>query len=115
LFKLLSPATRANQLDVVKEVDAMIHGTSPAAIAAAQRGMARRPDVREYLPGYSIPALVLVGAEDAISPPTEMREIAQALPDAKFVEIPGAGHMTTLENPDAVNAALREFIAQRGI
>lgn len=114
LPKLLCPATLANQQNVVEEVDAMIRGTAPAAIAAAQRGMARRPDVREELPGINVPALVIVGAEDAITPPTEMRDVAEVLPQAKIVEIPGAGHMTTLENPAAVNDALREFIAGLG-
>jgi pimeloyl-ACP methyl ester carboxylesterase len=111
LPKLLAPATLANRLDVVEAVDAVIRRTSPAAIAAAQRGMAGRPDVRGDLPGLNFPALVIVGANDAISPPAEMREIAQALPNAKIVEIPDAGHMTTLENPAAVNEALRKFIA----
>lgn len=111
LPKLLAPATLANRLDVVEEVDAVLRGTSPAAIAAAQRGMARRADVRGDLPSLKPPALVIAGAEDVISPPAEMRKIARALPNARFVEIPGAGHMTTLENPAAVNDALREFIA----
>lgn len=111
LPKLLAPATRSNRPEVVERVDAMMRGTSAAAIAAAQRGMARRPDMREHLHGISMPALVIVGAEDAISPPAEMREIADALPNAEFVEIPQAGHMTTLENPTAVNAALVRFVA----
>jgi pimeloyl-ACP methyl ester carboxylesterase len=111
LPKLLARATLAGRQEVVEELAAMIRGTKPAAIAAAQRGMARRPDVRGDLPGLNMPALLIIGAEDAISPPAEMREIAEALPQATLVEIPGAGHMTTLENPAAVNQALRDFIA----
>ena len=114
LPKLLAPATLANHPDVVDEVDAMMRHTAPEAIAAAQRGMARRPDVRASLPGIQVPALVLVGAEDAISPPQEMREIATALPQAEFVEVPAAGHMSPLENPVAVNDALIRFVAGLG-
>ncbi len=114
LPKLLAPATLANHPDMVDEVDAMMRRTAPEAIAAAQRGMARRPDVRTSLPGIQVPALVLVGAEDAISPPQEMREIATALPQAKFVEVPAAGHMSPLENPAAVNEALIRFVAGLG-
>ena len=105
---------RSAPADVADEVDAMICRTAPEAIAAAQRGMARRPDVRASLPGIQVPALVLVGAEDAISPPQEMREIATALPQAEFVEVPAAGHMSPLENPAAVNDALIRFVAGLG-
>ena len=114
LPKLLAPATLANHPGVANEVDAMICRTASKAIAAAQRGMARRPDVRASLPGIQVPALVLVGAEDAISPPQEMREIATALPQAEFVEVPAAGHMSPLENSEAVNDALVRFVSGLG-
>lgn len=114
LPKLLAPATLAKRPDVVNEVDAIVRRTAPESIAAAGLGMARRPDVRDSLPGIEVPALVLVGAEDAISPPQEMREIAAALPHAAFVEVPGAGHMSPVENPAAVSDALARFIAELG-
>jgi pimeloyl-ACP methyl ester carboxylesterase len=98
--------------EVVAAVRRVVESTSPAAIAAAQRGMAARPDVTSLLSSIHIPALVLVGQEDVISPPAEMRSIAAAIPDAHFAEVPGAGHMTTMENPEAVNAALRSFLKE---
>lgn len=110
LPKLLSETTRANRPEIVTAVDKMIRQADPRAIAAAQRGMARRPDVRGELRKIGCPALVLGGADDALSPPAEMREMAAALPDARFVEIPDAGHMTTMENPAAVSDALRAFV-----
>jgi len=72
--------------------------------------MAARPDVTAMLPTISVPTLVVAGAEDAISPPAEMKTIAAAIPNAQFVQIPDAGHMTTMENPEAVNAALRSVM-----
>lgn len=113
LPKLLSEATRHARLDIVAALTAIMNGCSPAAIAASLRGMANRPDVTAELASFTQPALVLVGAEDAISSPDEMRGIAKKMPDAKFVEIPGAGHMTTLENPAAVNEALLDFIKRQ--
>ena len=56
------------------------------------------------------PTLVLVGAEDVASTPAEMRGMAEAIPGAKFVEIPAAGHLSPLENPPAFNAAMLEFV-----
>jgi pimeloyl-ACP methyl ester carboxylesterase len=64
-----------------------------------------------FLPKIAVPTLVLVGIEDAISPPAEMQAIAAAIPGAQYVVIHNSGHMTTMENPAAVNAALTRFIA----
>jgi pimeloyl-ACP methyl ester carboxylesterase len=72
--------------------------------------MAERPDVSGQLSEIAAPALVICGQHDAISPPAEMRGIAERLPRARFVEIKDAGHMAPLEQPAAVNAALREFL-----
>ena len=110
LPKLLSEQTSESRPAVVAQLTAIMRSCTPEAIAAALRGMADRPDVAADLASFSQPALVLVGAEDKISSSDEMRGIADKLPNAKFVEIPDAGHMTTLEQPAAVNAALLEFV-----
>ncbi len=110
--KLLAARSFETKPDVVAAVRRVVERTSPSAIAAAQRGMAARPDMTDCLQQIDVPTLVLVGAADAISPPAEMRAIAAAIPGAQFVEIPDAGHMTTMENPEAVNDALRNFVAR---
>lgn len=108
--KLLAPRTFETKPEVVAAVRRVVEQTSPAAIAAAQRGLAARPDVTAMLPTIQLPTLVLVGAMDAISTRDEMRSMADAIPNAKFVEIANAGHMTTMENPAAVNEALLSFL-----
>jgi pimeloyl-ACP methyl ester carboxylesterase len=108
--KLFAPQTFATKPEVVAMVRRIVERTPPAAIAAAQRGMAARPDMTRLLPAIQVSTLLIAGAEDAISPPDEMRAIAGAIPRAQFVEIPHAGHMTTMENPAAVNAAFRQFL-----
>ena len=112
LPKLLAPRTLAERPELVNEIDTMIRRTSPAAIAAAGRGMANRPDVRGELPRIQLPALAIVGAEDAISPPEEMRQMVTALPRAEFVEVSAAGHMSPMENSSAVNEALTRFVVR---
>jgi pimeloyl-ACP methyl ester carboxylesterase len=109
---LLAPRTFEQQPAVVAAVRQMVERTSPAAIAAAQRGMAARPDMTGLLPAIKVPTLIVVGAEDAISPPAEMKSISAAIPNAQFVEIPDAGHMTTMENASAVNTAMTQFLAR---
>jgi pimeloyl-ACP methyl ester carboxylesterase len=111
LPKLFGKRTLAEQPETVAALRRVMAGTKPAAIAAAQRGMAARPDSTALLPEIRVPTLVVVGAEDAIAPVDEMRGIAAAIPGAEFVVVPGAGHMAPLENPAAFNAALREFLA----
>jgi pimeloyl-ACP methyl ester carboxylesterase len=112
--KLFAARTMESTPEVIESVRRIVARQSPAAIAAAQRGMAARPDVRPLLPTIRVPTLVLVGVEDAISPPTEMRAIAAAIPGSQFTEVPEAGHMTTMENPPAVNTAVQDFATRLG-
>lgn len=109
--KLIAPATYKSKPEVVSAVRRVVERTSPAAIAAAQRGMAGRPDMSSFLPQIKVPTLILVGANDVISLPAEMQTIAAAIPNAQFAIIPNSGHMTTMENPTAVNQALSTFLA----
>ena len=110
--KLFAPKTFETKPEVVAAVRCVVERTPPAAIAAAQRGMAARPDVTSLLPTINLPTLILVGEHDAISTRDEMTSIAKAIPDAQLVEIPEAGHMTTMENPEAVNVALLTFLGR---
>lgn len=112
--KLFSEATQHSGSVVVAAMQQVIRGTAPQAIAAALRGMAERRDFSERLGDIDVPTLVICGAHDAISPPAEMRGIAAAIPGARYVEIPDAGHMAPLENPHAVQQALRDFLETTG-
>ncbi len=108
--KLFAEATVANRPEVVESLRQVMMGTDPTGIAAAARGMAERPDVTDLLPTIDCPTLVIVGNQDAISPPEEMSQIAAAIPDARFVEIAASGHMSPMEKPVAVNLALLKFL-----
>ena len=111
LPKLFAPATIEAHAPCVEATRQVILRTDPKGIAAASRGMAQRPDVTPWLARFDMPTLVLGGQHDAISTPAEMRGFAQQMPSARFVEISGAGHMTPLEKPGEVNAAIGEFLA----
>ncbi len=108
--KLFAPRTFEKQPEVVAAVRRVVETTLPAGIAAAQRGMAARPDVTGSLSQIKLPTLVIVGEGDAISPPKEMEAIATAIPGAQFVVISNSGHMTTMENSGAFNEALLTFL-----
>ena len=109
--KLFAPSTTQKNPGLAESVRRTVLATDPVAIASAHRGMAIRPDVSSLLPSLHVPALVIVGEQDVISPPAEMKAIAEALPRARFVQIPDAGHMAPMENPAAVNRAIRDFLS----
>ncbi len=88
----------------------MILGTSTDGVVGALEGMAARPDVRPMLAAISCPTLILVGSDDNVTPPKLAREMAAAIPNADLVEIPGAGHLAPLEQPETVNAAIERFL-----
>jgi pimeloyl-ACP methyl ester carboxylesterase len=73
--------------------------------------MAGRPDSFDTLRTTDAPALVMVGAEDSLTPLEQARAMADALPNATLVELPAAGHLSAVETPDAFAAALAEFAA----
>jgi pimeloyl-ACP methyl ester carboxylesterase len=87
---------------------------SPQGVAGALRGMAVRPDRRGDLARISVPTLVMVGEDDVISPVPEARGIAAAIPRARLVIIPSAGHLAPYENPAAANEAITGFLKQLG-
>ena len=69
-------------------------------------------DNRERLRGCRKPALVLSGELDRTTPAAAAQRLAQLLPDADDVVIPGAAHMVLQEQPEAALAALRAFLAR---
>ena len=111
LPNLLRPQAVEEGSLVAEAVREMILSTDPRGIAAASRGMAERPGATDFLPTINVRTLVLVGEQDAISPPDEMRKLADAIPNSQFLVVPEAGHMAPLENPAFVNDALATFLA----
>ena len=112
LPKLLGETTKREQEPLVARLRERILATSPQAIAEALHGLAARADSRPTLAEVRVPTLVLVGAEDVLTPPAESEALAAAIPGARLEIVPRAGHLANLEQPDAVNAALRGFLAR---
>jgi pimeloyl-ACP methyl ester carboxylesterase len=109
--RLFAAETPTRQPDIVEQTWQVICATQPKSIAAAQRGMAERPDSRDQLADINVPTLLLCGEHDVISPPAEMREIARGIRHATFVQINGVGHMAPLEDPATTNQAIADFLA----
>jgi pimeloyl-ACP methyl ester carboxylesterase len=93
-------------------LSAMILRQDPEAVTAALTAMAERPDARPALGEIRVPTLVVVGALDVVTPPAAAEAMAGAIPGARLVVVPGAGHLSNFEEPGAFNAALRAFLAE---
>ncbi len=99
---------------VGKQLEAMIVAQPAAAIAAAQRGMAARPDSTPTLARIAVPTLVVCGGADTLIPPAESKKIVDGVKGARYVEIEGAGHISNLEKPEAFNEAVKRFLDEHG-
>ncbi len=108
--KLLSDYTRQYHLEVETQVRRMAEAATGSGIAAVSRGMAQRADAHDLLAQIAVPTLVLVGEQDALTPPTVAQEYAAQIPGAQFVVIPQAGHLSNLEQPEAFFQALQQFL-----
>ncbi len=89
----------------------MFERRSPDVFAAQIHALLNRPDATPLLPGIACPTLVLTGEHDAWSPPEAHRRIQGLIPGAQLVLVPGSGHMTTMEEPAAVTAAIAAWLA----
>ena len=104
---------------------ASTHKSNPELVSRRRREMAEidvpsalrtlralmvRDDIGDRLPEIHQPALVLVGTEDRARPPRDARRLAEGLPNATYVEIENAGHLSSLEQPAQVTDAMLQFL-----
>ncbi|MDT7572978.1 MAG: hypothetical protein QOE05_3152 [Actinomycetota bacterium] len=109
---LLGATTTSTRPLVSGRVRGLVQTAPGPAVAWAQRAMAARPDSFETLRAFDGRALVIVGAEDALSPPADAEAMAAALPHGRLVVMPEAGHLTAVETPEAFNAQVAGFLAE---
>jgi pimeloyl-ACP methyl ester carboxylesterase len=94
---------------VKARIATMIEGLPVETIIADLRGLRDRADRNWLLPKIAVPVLVVVGERDTLTPPSEARTMASAIPGARFVIVPGAGHMVPIEAPDVLVRELGAF------
>jgi pimeloyl-ACP methyl ester carboxylesterase len=107
---LLGRSTIESRPEVVSRVRSMIDANDPNGIAAAQRGMAHRPDSTYILAGINCPVAILVGSEDVLTPVSEAEALRNGIPHSTMRVIQGAGHLPNIEDPAQFNSAVSEFI-----
>ena len=103
---------RQNDVAITGVVRQMIAETGPDAFIRQLKAIMSRPDSRPMLASIRCPTLVLVGDADVATPPDLAREIAAGIAGAKLAVVPDCAHLSTLEQPEAVNAALIEWLTK---
>jgi pimeloyl-ACP methyl ester carboxylesterase len=101
--------------DLWERVKGVIRAQPAAAIAAASRGMAERPDSTPDLATIDVPTVVVTSTGDTLIPPEASTPMADQIPEAKLEVIGGAGHLSNLEAPDEFDRVLREHLARCGV
>ena len=101
---------RVEEPGIRSDVRAMAHAVGPEGFERQERAIIGRPDSRPDLPGISCPSLVLCGCEDALTPPHLHEELADGIPGASLHQIENCGHLSTLERPEVVTGAMREWL-----
>ena len=111
LPKLLALKTYERDPDLVERVRSIQAAAPVAGIIGDLMAMAERPDSADLLSSISIPTLVIVGEDDVLTTPADAQRIANGIPGAKLVVIPGAGHLSNMDQPDLFNRAVGDFAA----
>ena len=118
-FKAVSPRLlplfihedRLSDKPLVDDITAMADSVGKDAFLRQQKAIMGRPDSRPSLPEIACPTVVICGRDDVLTPVALSEEIAGLIPGAGLVLIDECGHLSTMERPEAVNAALREWLA----
>lgn len=106
---LLGAASREARPDLTDQLGAWIRDQTPEGVAWSQRAMAARPDRTAVLRGYAGPAVVVVGAQDDVTPLADAQHLADALGGSAPVVVPDAGHVSAVEQPARVARVLADL------
>jgi pimeloyl-ACP methyl ester carboxylesterase len=96
--------------DVVRTVRNMIEGVNPESATYAVIAMRDRVDFSTALHRMTCPGMVITGTDDVIIRIADSRALGDSIPDCRFAEVNGSGHLSSLENPNEFNRLLMEFL-----
>ena len=111
LKSFLSPAAMEDET-LVARVIAMAEEVGRENFVLQQRAILGRRDQSDTLGALTVPALVLGGGLDTLTPPQASRDMAELIPDAELVIMEEIGHLSTIEAPDEVTDILNAYLAR---
>ncbi len=108
--KMLTPQTVSQNVTLASATRGMMNRQSVAGVVAALAAMRDRLDATPLLAEITVPTLILVGAEDAVTPPSQAELMRDAIRGSRLVTLAGAAHLSNLDQPAEFNQAVREFL-----
>lgn len=106
---------RAGDRALTQSYLAMLRRAGPEQLISQNRAVMSRADSRPLLPTLRCPVLVMCGEGDRLTPPALSRAMADVIPGARLAIVPGAGHMLTMEQPQAVSQLLLDWLDEIGL
>jgi pimeloyl-ACP methyl ester carboxylesterase len=100
--------------DLRKEWRQHLVSNDKVGLTRAVAGVMSREGVYESLSNVRVPTLILVGENDMATSPDKSERMHDSIPNSRMVTIPNSGHMSPIEEPEAVNAAIRDFLISLG-
>jgi pimeloyl-ACP methyl ester carboxylesterase len=113
LPKLLSRTAVTTRPEVVDTVRQIALNNSVGGIDGMIHALMTRPDSTPTLAKIHCPTLIVVGSEDSATPPAASEKMRAHIAGAELIVVPGAGHLSNIEQPVVFNAALDEFLQKR--
>jgi 3-oxoadipate enol-lactonase len=110
LPKLLTEQSLKENEALAEQLSKAMLGMNPEGLVHACLAMAFRKDSSKLLTSIKVPTLVIAGERDVIATPEIMNKMAEQIPGALYEEIPGAAHLAPMENPEAYNRVLLDFL-----
>jgi pimeloyl-ACP methyl ester carboxylesterase len=110
LPRVFGETTKNTRADVVARLRDMMLASSPQGLSDGLHGLATRQDATPLLREISVPTLVICGEEDEITPRAEAEILQRGIKGAELAMIPGAGHLPSMETPEAFNSVLLGFL-----
>jgi 3-oxoadipate enol-lactonase len=111
LKAVFSPQSFSVRPEIIDGIRKIVMSNSPTGICGALLAMAGRTDTSNALPKIAVPTMILVGALDAVTPPTAAQAMQEKIPGSELHVIPNAGHMSNLENHEEFNKHLSNFLS----
>lgn len=109
--KMLAADTAAHRPQLAEQVRQIMEACPPLTIEHALEAMRDRPDYTSSLASIPVPTLILVGEADAITPPAMAEAMNKRIPRSTLTIIRGAGHLSSMEQPEQVSQAMRQYLS----
>jgi len=111
--RCFAPDAATKRAKLFKAAIDQVMTQNPTGVKGCLLAMAGRTDTTAFLPKIAVPTLIVVGADDQLTPPAQMEVMRHSIAGAEIAIIEEAGHMSPVENPAAVNRALESFLKSR--